>query len=116
MKKYKKDEVIKCSVCGIQDYGIFVNVDDYYDGLIHISEVSYDFVRSLKDYVKVGDIIYAKVIGIDNDKQQLNLSIKDIDYKNTGINRSEIDFDGGFKPLKEALPKWEEEYLNKEQR
>ena len=109
MKKYKSGDIIKCQVSGIQEYGIFVNIDEYYDGLIHISEVSYDFVRDIKDYVKINEIIYAEVLSIDSDTQQINLSIKNIDYKNSGKKRKDI-IDDGFKPLLEALPIWEEEY------
>ena len=109
MKLYKKGDIIKCKVSGIQEYGIFVNINEYYDGLIHISEVSYDFVRNIHDYVKIGDIIYAEVLNIDNNTQQINLSIKDIDYKNSGKKRIDI-IDDGFKPLIKALPIWEKEY------
>lgn len=110
MSKYKKDEIIKCKVTGVEKYGIFVKVDKECNGLIHISEVSYDFVRNINDYVKVGDSIYALIIDVDDNN--LKLSIKDIDYKNTGKKRSEMSLDNGFTALKEALPKWEEEYLN----
>ena len=114
MKTYKKGDIIKCQVSGIQEYGIFVNINKYYDGLIHISEVSYDFVKNINDYVNIGDTIYAEVINIDNNTQQINLSIKNIDYKNSGKKRTNI-IDDGFKPLMEALPIWEEEYIkNKE--
>ncbi len=112
MKKYKKDEIIKCLVSGIESYGVFVNVDKRYNGLIHISEVSNEFVRNIDDYVKVGDEIFAKIISIDENTKHMKLSIKDIDFANTGLERDEIDSSKEFKILKDNLPIWMEEKLN----
>ncbi len=87
MKKYKVGDVITCVVSGIEPYGIFVSVEKKYSGLIHISEISNEFVRNVNDYVKIGDTIYAKIIDIDTKTHQLKLSIKDIDYAHTGLER-----------------------------
>ena len=114
MKKYNSGDIIKATVSGIEEYGIFVKIDKKYDGLVHISEVSHDFVRKIDDYVNVGDEIYVEVLEIDPDSNNMKLSIKNIDYKNTGERRSEIDYIEGFKPLKEALEKWQDEYVFEE--
>ena len=84
MKEYKEKDIIEAKVTGIQEYGAFVSIDNEYDGLIHISEISYGFVKNINDYVKIGDKIYAEVINIDKNSNQLRLSIKDIDYKKDG--------------------------------
>ena len=112
MKKYARGDVIQCQVSGITDFGIFVDVKGNYKGLIHISEVSNEFVRNVNDYVEIGDIIYAKIIGIDQMSKQLKLSIKDIDYANTGKDRSLIDSTEGFAILKQNLPIWMNEKLD----
>ena len=107
MKKFKEKDVIIAKVTGIQEYGAFVNIDDEYDGLIHISEISYGFVKNINDYVKSGDKIYAEVINIDEDSNQLRLSIKDIDYKKDGAKLKRIaETKNGFEPLKENLDIW----------
>lgn len=62
-------------VTGVVDFGVFVNVDGI-EGLIHISEISWERVNSPADYVKVGDKIEAKIIAID--KERLSLSIKQL--------------------------------------
>ena len=111
MKRYHVGEVIKCTVSGIEPYGVFVNIDKNFNGLIHISEVSNEFVRDVNDYVKVDDEIYVKIIEIDTKGHQMKLSIKDIDYANTGIEREEIDTSSEFKSLKENLPIWMNETL-----
>ena len=108
MEKLSKNDVIKVTVTGVQKYGAFVNTnDENYDGLIHISEISYGYVKNINDYVKIGDKIYTEVIKVDESNNQLQLSIKDIDYKNDGkrlIRMAETK--SGFEPLKERLDVW----------
>ena len=78
MEKVKKDDIIKVTVTGVQKYGAFAQSENY-DGLIHISEISYGYVKSVNDYLKVGDKIYAEVVDVDDNDNHLKLSIKDID-------------------------------------
>lgn len=59
-------------VTGVIDFGAFVNVDGI-EGLIHISEISWERVEDPKDYVKVGDKVKAKIIAIDKDRLSLSL-------------------------------------------
>ncbi len=107
MKEYKEKDIIEAKVTGIQEYGAFVSIDNEYDGLIHISEISYGFVKNINDYVKIGDKIYAEVINIDKNSNQLRLSIKDIDYKKDGSKLKRIaETKSGFEPLKENLDEW----------
>ena len=106
MEKIKKKDIVKATVTGVQKYGAFVSTDDY-NGLIHISEISYGFVRSVNDYLKVGDKIYAEVVDIDDEDNQLKLSIKDIDYKKDGSKLKRMsETKNGFKPLKDNLEIW----------
>ena len=69
------DDTIKGVVTGVVDFGVFVNVDGI-EGLIHISEISWERVNNPSDYVKVGDTIEAKIIAID--KERLSLSMKQL--------------------------------------
>ena len=71
----KIGDVIKGVVTGVVDFGVFVNVDGI-EGLVHISEISWERVNNPSDYVKVGDIIEAKIIAID--KERLSLSMKQL--------------------------------------
>lgn len=68
-------DVVKGLVTGVVDFGVFVNVDGI-EGLIHISEISWERVNNPSDYVKIGDTIEAKIIAID--KERLSLSIKQL--------------------------------------
>ncbi len=62
-------------VTGVVDFGAFVNVDGI-EGLVHISEISWERVNNPADYVKVGQTIKAKIISID--KERLSLSMKQL--------------------------------------
>jgi len=68
-------DVVKGVVTGVVDFGVFVNVEGI-EGLVHISEISWERVNNPADYVKVGETIEAKIIAIDKDR--LSLSIKQL--------------------------------------
>lgn len=68
-------DTVKGVVTGVVDFGVFVNVDGI-EGLVHISEISWERVSNPADYVKVGDEIEAKIIAID--KERLSLSMKQL--------------------------------------
>lgn len=64
--------VVKGTITGVIDYGAFVNVDGI-EGLVHISEISWERVEDPRKYVKQGDEIEAKIIAIDKDRLSLSL-------------------------------------------
>ncbi len=105
MTKYEKDQIVTGYVTGIEPYGIFVNLDDYYDGLIHISEISNDFVNNVSNYANIGESIKMKVLEVNEKNHHIKLSIKDIDYRDE--KRSKIQpTKHGFTTLSENLPIW----------
>lgn len=108
MNQYKKGEIVTGCVTGIEKYGIFVSLDEYYSGLIHISEISDFFVKNPADYVYVGETIRALIIDdSDLESYHLKLSIKNIDYKFSKKKRKKIvETTSGFSSLQVALPKW----------
>mgnify|MGYP001851716244 FL=1 len=69
-------QVLTGTVRNVTDFGAFVDVGVKHDGLVHISEMSNSFVKNPSDIVSVGDIVKAKVIGIDKDRQKVKLSMK----------------------------------------
>lgn len=107
---YKIGDIVKCTITGFKEYGMFVKVDEEYDGLIHISEISESFVRNVKDYAEIGEEIYAKIIEVEEENKKLKLSIKDIHYKSDGKDVEESD-KNGFMPLKKHLNIWINEKL-----
>ena len=113
MSKYKIGEIVTGCVTGIEQYGVFVNLDEYYTGLIHISEISSGYVRNILDYVKLGETIKAKVLEEDEDCHHVKLSIKDIDYKIENKNTEKIkETPKGFTTLESNLNTWIDEKYN----
>ena len=110
---YKKGKIVKGTVSGVESYGIFVRFDEYYSGLIHISEISNNFVRNPNRFVEIGETIYTEIIDVDSEKFHLKLSIKNIDYKEgKSLNRGRIiETKSGFQTLHDQLPFWIEENL-----
>ncbi|MDR0591360.1 MAG: S1 RNA-binding domain-containing protein [Candidatus Nomurabacteria bacterium] len=71
----KVGDTVQGIVTGVVDFGVFVNVDGI-EGLIHISEISWERVNNPNEYVKVGQTVEAKIIAIDKDR--LSLSMKQL--------------------------------------
>jgi len=69
------------TVRNVIDFGAFVDIGVKHDGLVHISQLSNNFVKNPSDVVAVGDIVDVKVIGIDTEKQKVSLSMKDVNNK-----------------------------------
>jgi small subunit ribosomal protein S1 len=68
-------DIVDGTITGVIDFGAFVNVDGI-EGLIHISEISWERVENPRTYLKTGDVVKAKIIAID--KERLSLSVKQL--------------------------------------
>lgn len=110
-EEYKVGNIIKGQVTGVEKYGIFVNIDPWYNGLIHISEISEEYVKNIYDYVSIGETIYCQVLEINEENLQLKLSIKNINYKASCDDNPIKETRKGFLPLKENLNIWLEKKL-----
>lgn len=107
MPEFKNNDIVTGCVTGIEKYGIFVSLDNYYSGLIHISEISDNFVRNINDYVNIGETIRVKILAIDEDNHHLKLSIKNIDYRMTKRRKVKIqETPSGFNTLRTCLNIW----------
>ncbi len=117
--RYQIGNIVTGCVTGIEKYGIFVGLDNYYSGLIHISEISDSFVRNINDYVNIGETIKVKILDFNNNDFHVKLSIKDIDYRINKRKRTKIiETSNGFSSLEKNLEFWmqrkEVEILNKQ--
>ena len=72
----KEGMILTGTVRNVIDFGAFVDIGVKHDGLVHISEMSEKFVKNPSNIVSVGDIVKVKVIGIDNERQKVKLSMK----------------------------------------
>lgn len=118
-KKYEVGEVVTGRVTGIQPYGAFVALDESTQGLVHISEITYGFVRNVEDYLKVGDEIQVKILDIDESTEKISLSTRALQVppqnkvekkpKKSLQERVNENDANGFQTLKEKLQDWIEQ-------
>ena len=115
MKKYKKGQLVKATVTGIENYGIFVLFDAKYSGLIHIYEISHRFVSHVNKFDKIGDTILVEVLEFDDVTEQFKLSIKNINYRKLSKPRKRKIKETrlGFETLAYNLPIWIEKSVKK---
>ncbi|MCZ0756298.1 S1 domain-containing post-transcriptional regulator GSP13 [Anoxybacillus sp. J5B_2022] len=116
MPKLEAGSIVKGTVTGIQPYGAFVAIDDDIQGLVHISEVSHQFVKDIHDFIKVGDEVTVKVLSVDEKAKRASLSMRAVKEMLAVKNKTrqpklkEIpETAGGFHILKEKLKEWIEQ-------
>lgn len=73
----KEGQVLTGRVTSLADFGVFVNVNGA-DGLVHLSEISWDRIQHPNEVLKVGEEVKVKVISIDRDKKRIGLSIRQL--------------------------------------
>ena len=109
MLKYEKGRIVTGQVTGIEKYGIFVSLDEFYSGLIHISEFSDNFVKTIREFVSVGQEIRLRVLEVDEENKKVKLSYKQL-HKTRGIKCRVPEYNIGFETLDEKLAGWIEKY------
>lgn len=80
-KKYNKGDAIDCKVTGITNFGLFVDIGDGFEGLVHISRIPMKAEQKLEDLYKVGDGVRAVLLNIDPNEKKIALSIKAYEKK-----------------------------------
>jgi general stress protein 13 len=105
-----KDNIV-CKVTGVQPYGVFVSCDEY-TGLIHISEISDQFVPKIEDILCVGDDVEVIVLDLDEEGKKLKLSYKQAHPVHPRIKK-QVKIRIGFHSLSKALPHWIEKTKNR---
>lgn len=81
IKAYSEGDVVKVKVVSATNFGLFANVIDGVDGLIHITELSWDRVEKATDVLAVGAETDAKIISIDLENKKVSLSVKQLTEK-----------------------------------
>ena len=74
LSKYKVGDIVEGKVVGVVNFGAFVEFEEGVEGLVHISEIAWQRIDDPRNYLKVGDAVKARIIGIDEAK--VSLSIK----------------------------------------
>ena len=107
--RIKEGCIVRGKVTGIQSYGAFVQLEENYNGLIHISELSDGYVKDIRDFVNVGEIINVKVLQFDSENRQVRLSLKEVsnnNYRHHRLKATDFETPHGFDSLEHYLPKW----------
>lgn len=78
---FEEGEIIRGKISRLTDFGAFVEVAPGVDGLVHISEISYERVTHPGKLLKEGDLVEALVLGIDPETRRISLSIKEAGVK-----------------------------------
>ena len=76
IKDLKEDMVLKGTVRNVIDFGAFVDIGVHQDGLVHISQMSEKFIKHPLEAVSVGDVVEVRVLGVDEKKNRISLSMK----------------------------------------
>ena len=97
---YKVGDVVKGKVSKITAFGAFVELTNKIDGLIHISQLSHDRVEKVKDVLKIGDEVEARVIKVDSDERRIGLSIKAAtdNFSEEDLKAAEAEYTAALKP------------------
>ena len=100
--RFKVGDLVKGTVAKIASFGAFVSLDGDIDGLIHISQLSEDHVEKVKDIIKVGDEIEARVIKVDKVERRIGLSIKAVNYSEEQLKKESASFES-LRPSSEMV-------------
>jgi len=121
VKKYELGDVLTGKVTGIQPYGAFVALDEDTQGLVHISEITYGFVKDVSEFLSVGQEVEVKILEIDEEAEKISLSIralqerpatlrkKDAPPRKSLQDRVDESDANGFNSLKDKLQDWIEQ-------
>ena len=90
---YKLGDVIKGKVARVAGYGAFIELEHEIDGLVHISQISEERIEKVKDHLKEGEEVSARVIKIDKDERRIGLSIKAADYDEDALAKEVAAYD-----------------------
>lgn len=76
----EEGELVVCTVQNVKNFGAFVSLDEYEgkEGFIHIRDVATGWVKYIRDYVREGQKIVCKVLGVDSSKGHIDLSLKSV--------------------------------------
>lgn len=115
--KYEAGEELSGTVTGIQPYGAFVALDESTQGLVHISEITYGFVKDINEHLSVGQQVTVKVLEVDETDKKISLSIRSLQDPPTPTKkfsrprkslqeRVDEQDEKGFNSLKDKLRDW----------
>ena len=79
LKQFAIDGTVEGTITEIRDFGAFMKITDEVDGLIHVSEITDQRIATPSEVLSVGDTVQARIIGINEEKKQVRLSMRNLD-------------------------------------
>ncbi|MGX7030709.1 CvfD/Ygs/GSP13 family RNA-binding post-transcriptional regulator [Vagococcus zengguangii] len=115
---YKIGDVVTGTITGLQPYGAFVALDANNQGLIHISEIKYGYIKNIKEAISVGDQVQVMVIDIDEFSHKISLSMRALEnHSHESANKRKKFFTNskltiGFESLDSSMEHWVDDSLD----
>tara|TARA_Y100000022_G_scaffold52435_1_gene44519 strand:+ start:348 stop:2003 length:1656 start_codon:yes stop_codon:yes gene_type:complete len=100
---YRMGDVVTGKVARVAGYGAFIELEHDIDGLVHISQISEERIEKVKDHLKEGDEVKARVIKIDKDERRIGLSVKAADYDEDALAKEVAAYDESGEDLTTSL-------------
>lgn len=97
-RRFKVGDLVRGKVTKLASFGAFVDLGDGLEGLVHISQISERRVDKVKDVLKVGDEVSARVIKIDPQERRIGLSIKAANYTAEELAAESRELEAALKP------------------
>lgn len=88
-KKFKLNDSITAPISRISKFGAFMDLEGWIQGLIHLSEISHGVVKDIRDHIKVGEEVTAKIINFEPEKKRIGLSLKALQEAPADLPKSE---------------------------
>ena len=86
----EKGSIVEGKVTGVMPFGAFVSLPDNKSGLVHRSEITKEYVKDIKDYIKQGDVVKVKVWDVDKNGK-INLSIRQAQIEEKKQSREKVE-------------------------
>ena len=76
-EKLEIGTIVEGKVIKIKPFGAIISIDEKTQGLVHISQISNNFVQNINEHISIGDTVKVKVLSIDKENKKISLSIKE---------------------------------------
>ncbi len=106
-KKYKLNDTITAPISRISKFGAFMDLEGGIQGLIHLSEISHWVVKDIRDHIRVGEEVQAKIINFEPEKKRIGLSLKALQEAPKEEVKDEVEVEAEKKPKTKSAKKEE---------
>jgi small subunit ribosomal protein S1 len=97
-QRYKMGDLVNGKVTKLTSFGAFIELPDKLEGLVHISQISEERIDKIKNVLKVGDEVAARVIKVDASERRIGLSIKAANYSTEQLQAEKEQYEAVLKP------------------